>query len=496
MIFMGDFFQLPPPEGGFIADVPHSLKSATGVDKSPDPLVEAGRDLFWRGAVQGVTELTETRRCSDEWWNEVVEQLRQGRLSEENHKYLHGIPVEGCTLSEAAVVIVANNDARYQINKDKARAYSKESGAPLRWSVAKDVAEAKALQAEDCSKEAKRKWLQYHDRHTGDLCGLLPLAIGMPVALTDHVDRSDKFLLRGRCGHVHSWVWPENEQQPEVVYVKFPDVTWQLPGTPEPGIYPLRPVTEAWFLDRGRENPVLKVKRKQLQLTPAFAITAHSSQGKTLDATLLDLNVDKNVHQTLGTVAASRVRSREDVLILRPFPLWLFQRGAPEGPDLLLKTLRKEPVDWKAWRESKNPFAACGSCGHVKDFANFSYAEWGKVRANRAAKCLHCEKGGKTTGKRKISRDAEIFTKHACDICGCSKMAAAFPVAQLRQEGPNVKKVCTQCARNQRTLTCAMCGKTKPSDAFDATMCTLPPGCAACADCQQELHPKAKRLRG
>ena len=156
---------------------------------------------------------------------------------------------------------MANNDARYQINKDKARAYSKESGAPLRWSVAKDMAEAKALQAEDCSKEAKRKWLQYHDRHTGDLCGLLPLAIGMPVALTDHVDRSDKFLLRGRCGHVHSWVWPENEQQPEVVYVQFPDVKWQLPGTPEPGIYPLRPVTEGWFLDRGRENPVLKVKR-------------------------------------------------------------------------------------------------------------------------------------------------------------------------------------------------------------------------------------------
>ncbi|CAE7897803.1 pfh1, partial [Symbiodinium necroappetens] len=462
MIFMGDFFQLPPPEGGFIADVPHSLKSATGVDKSPDPLVEAGRDLFWRGAVQGVTELTETRRCSDEWWNEVVEQLRQGRLSDENHKYLHGIPVEGCTLSEA----------------------ERQS-----WSVAKDVAEAKALQAEDCSKEAKRKWLQYHDRHTGDLCGLLPLAIGMPVALTDHVDRSDKFLLRGRCGHVHSWVWPENEQQPEVVYVKFPDVTWQLPGTPEPGIYPLRPVTEAWFLDRGRENPVLKVKRKQLQLTPAFAITAHSSQGKTLDATLLDLNVDKNVHQTLGTVAASRVRSREDVLILRPFPLWLFQRGSPEGPDLLLKTLRKEPVDWKAWRESKNPFAACGSCGHVKDFANFSYVEWGKV-------CLHCEKGGKTNGKRKISGDAEIFTKHVCDVCGCSKMAAAFPVAQLRQEGPDVKKVCTQCARNRRTLSCSICGKTKPSDAFDATMCTLPHGCAACTDCQQELHPKAKRLRG
>ena len=158
----------------------------------------------------------------------MVEQLRQGRLSEENHKYLHGIPLEGCTLSEAerqsrhrvivseqdvrlqeakfrkAVVIVANNDARYQINKINAKAYSEESGAPLRLSVAKDVAEAEALQAEDCSKEAI-------PRPTYGRSGR-PARPRHP--LTDHVDRSDKFLLRGCCGHVHSWVWPENEQQP------------------------------------------------------------------------------------------------------------------------------------------------------------------------------------------------------------------------------------------------------------------------------------------
>ena len=153
--------------------------------------------------------------------------------------------------------------------------------------------------------------------------------------------------------------------------------------------------------------------------------------------------MDKNVHQTLSTVAASRVRSREDVFIVRPFPLWLFQRGAPEGPDLLLKILRKEPIDWKAWRESKNPFAACQStcqsCGHMTDLANFSFIEWRKVRANRATKCLHREKGEKTSGQRKISGDSDMFTKHLCDICGCRKTAAAFPVAQLRQERPDVK---------------------------------------------------------
>ena len=36
----------------------------------------------------------------------------------------------------------------------------------------------------------KERWLTYHDRSTGDLYGMLPLAVGMPVILLDHIDRS------------------------------------------------------------------------------------------------------------------------------------------------------------------------------------------------------------------------------------------------------------------------------------------------------------------
>ena len=190
---------------------------------------------------------------------------------------------------------------------------------------------------------------------------MLPLAIGMRVALTDHLDRSpDKLLLRGRAGHVHSWVWPENDRLPRVVYVKFQDAAhWSLEGIEEPGVYPIHPVKRQWYLDANREKKVLKVTRTQLPLTPAYAMTAHASQGKTLSAVLLDLNVDKRVDGTFGTVAASRVRHREDVLILRPFPRWLFCRGAADGPTLLLQILRGEQVDWEGYKEARFPSAQC-----------------------------------------------------------------------------------------------------------------------------------------
>ena len=64
---------------------------------------------------------------------------------------------------------------------------------------------------------------------------MLPLAIGMKVALTQHLDRStDKLLLKGTIGRVHSWQWNENDRLPSVVYVKFEKAGWQLDGIDEP----------------------------------------------------------------------------------------------------------------------------------------------------------------------------------------------------------------------------------------------------------------------
>ena len=335
------------------------------------------------------------------------------------------------------------------------------------------------------------RWLQYHDRDTGDLCGTLPLAIGMPVALTHHLDRSpDKMLLKGTVGRVHSWVWPDNDRLahrvPTCVYVKFEGATWQLDGIDEPGVYPIRPRKEDWYLDGKRKHSVLKIKRRQIPLTPAFAITAHASQGKTKRAIMLDLSVDKRVDTTIGAVGASRVRCREDCLILRPFPLWLFQRGVPDGPKLLLQKLRGEDVDLVAYAEGLHPHAVCAHCQQVRHLDGFEHEQWEKVRANVPAMCMHCKHGKEGPRKRKL----DTAIKYPCSVCKLAKIEDAFPRAQLKQED---NRKCLACCRNLSQLQCYECGKCKSIEHFNSTMVTFPAVGVVCKACQDAMKDKVDK---
>ena len=105
-----------------------------------------------------------------------------------------------------APAIFANNDVKYDVNKRRATRFAAERNAAITYICAKDNPSTKALAEKPGLAADKERWLQRHDRESGDLYGVLPLIPGMPVALTDHIDRSpNKQLLRGCIGFVHSW---------------------------------------------------------------------------------------------------------------------------------------------------------------------------------------------------------------------------------------------------------------------------------------------------
>ena len=102
----------------------------------------------------------------------------------------------------SAPALYSFNVPKYFSIQLRAREFAKQHGKQLAWCHAIDV----PLHPEDreLDKEAlDRKlagWLQRHDQETSNLPSLIPLAVGMPIRLTDSVDR-DRQLYRGRRGH-------------------------------------------------------------------------------------------------------------------------------------------------------------------------------------------------------------------------------------------------------------------------------------------------------
>ena len=62
IIMGGDFFQLPPPEGGFLGSIPQHLRGQDA--PQPDARKDSGLSILWE-STQGVTELHQRERCKD-----------------------------------------------------------------------------------------------------------------------------------------------------------------------------------------------------------------------------------------------------------------------------------------------------------------------------------------------------------------------------------------------------------------------------------------------
>ena len=348
----------------------------------------------------------------------------------------------------------ANNDARCHANKKRALGFAKRQAKACVLIPATDTPTPQALKLDPSLGARRIEWLKRNDAETGRLYGVLPLAVDMPVALADHLDRApDKQLLRGTVGFVDSWVLHPDERstptppgvprrlthRPLAVFVRFgsgasataapataeaegaedaPDSEvsseagdavgeatpadsgaregWRLPGLRTRGLYPVEPVTRSWHLDKGRKpRPLLEVKRVQYPLSPAFALTAHAAQGKTMDC-IVDLQVPAESSPITAYVALSRVKDRSRVLILRPFRIGLFRKGNPIGPNALLQHLRGE-LEPEAFREQYEARALCSSCQRMHPVHLFSPAEW-VLPQKKCARCVAAASGPRATG--------------------------------------------------------------------------------------------------
>eukprot|EP00435_Cladocopium_sp_Y103_P058343 s631_g20.t1 len=310
VILAGDLYQLPPPKGTFLGDIPWDLVAGRKATKQATAL--HGQTLLWGGAeagMQGVTELVRCERTGDMWLTEVQEELRRGQLSNNNHAFLHGAPTtvpgswtagrvtcqvpqcaalvtgnveprlikqQECTVCakdrksrelvipakpdercqaalENAVAIFGTNDIKYHVNKRRAMLWASSRGKVVHLAVARDKASATVLQEKPDLLAEKLQWLQRHDKECGGLYGLLPLCVGMPVRATEHLDRR-RGILKGCRGTIVGWSPCHGAPEDGVVlWNKLPEV-----------VYVKFDTTDSWQIDgmpHSNVYPVAPCKR-------------------------------------------------------------------------------------------------------------------------------------------------------------------------------------------------------------------------------------------
>jgi len=98
-----------------------------------------------------------------------------------------------------------------------------------------------------------------------------------------------------------------------------------------------------WIISEGTK---ISARRRGFNIVPDFGQTAHSMQGASEVAVIVDCFTVDHCAKYSETLAAyigiSRVRTKEGLLIAEPFSTALFCHGQPPGPEILMKVLRRE----------------------------------------------------------------------------------------------------------------------------------------------------------
>ena len=187
--------------------------------------------------------------------------------------------------------------------------------------------------------------------------GLQPLAINMPLRITQ-TDQSNKTtLFKNRRCKLHGWKLhavdlarlddcAQHEMTlqylPEELFVKFEGMSCVWSKDLGPGIIAIKPTVVNWYLDKACK---MRVRRKGFTVASDFSGTGHSFAGASLPAAFVDClpwnsKPDKPA-QIGGYMCLSRVSYIDDICVTQPYAPTLFSLGDLPGPVLLLIPKRR-----------------------------------------------------------------------------------------------------------------------------------------------------------
>lgn len=271
MVFVGDFYQLPP------------------VCKTGEKMAFAFESPIWKAAITRVCTLTTIHRQKDPAFQKVLDEARRGELSEESYQILlerkaakwKGNPIRPTMLFTRNDDINAINQSYLDKLEGEAKVFEATTEAPRRMSP-EDV----AYRVQRLDKDAPYE-------------PTLRLKVGAQVMLlAQQYDERDKQkvpihgLVNGSRGVVTDFTPGGNP------VVKFMNGKVIIVGE------------HTWSSDETESA----VKRKQLPLRLAYALTIHKAQGASLDSALIDVG-SATFEYGQAYVALSRVRSLDALYV-------------------------------------------------------------------------------------------------------------------------------------------------------------------------------------
>lgn len=347
VIFAGDFYQYPPVGGSplYSPIFPNASSTATELTK------RLGR-LAWK-SVNSVTSLTEQQRMKDDPdFGNAINRLRTRTCTLDDLDLFNSRVIKSSgnpngfvfhnTNYLQATILVSNNYMRELLNSNKAKVACGQS-ENLIVCAALDTVDGTPPNRSIREELLNRNMSKYTSE--GALPGYIPLYIGMPVILRSHNISTELGITNGSQGIVRkifTKICSNGFTVAKCVFVEFPDSDVSLPDLP-PHWYPVTPST--WkFSTQVMNNDIstqAKVSREQLPIQPAFAVTGHSAQGKTLkDGVIINLHEGGSA----SYVAASRPCTRDGLFITQA--VTLDQINKPASYDLRQEMKRLDTIEW------------------------------------------------------------------------------------------------------------------------------------------------------
>ena len=343
MIFFGDFIQFPPVKDralycGWCKKKTKTTSKQARINK------ELGTHL-WK-QVNKIIFLHKQMRVTDQAYLDLLNRLREGKCNDNDVEMLNrrvvGQTVD-ITSTLDAPIITPGNQLVMAINDLFVAHYSQHTKVYV--SRAKDYV-GKKSNREEIPPNVADKIKNWPNTSTRGLPRELKLFIGMPVMVTNNI-ATELGITNGTTGFVRSIHLKTGEvvsgdtgyhyfvEPPNYIIVELEDINMKpLDGLPL-NYVPILPKRESFQVSMPGKKKSVTVNRQHFPLVPLFSCTAHKSQGQTLKKAIVDL-VPRNgntrgVGIEFSYVPLSRVKTLQDLVILRPFDGKILKRQVNEA---------------------------------------------------------------------------------------------------------------------------------------------------------------------